>query len=128
VFTPLWEVAMPPLARARRRAASAVGALLITALALPPLAWADVTANPDPSGLPGSSKLQKLLDGLYSWALILALGALVISALVWALGSHSQNYGAAHAGKRGVVVAALAALLIGAGPTIVNFFYRAGGG
>jgi len=87
-----------------------------------------VSANPDPTGLPGSGKLQKLLNGLYSWSLILSLAALVISALIWALGSHSQHYGAAHGGKRGVLIAALAAFLIGAGPSIVNFFYGAGGG
>jgi hypothetical protein len=103
--------------------ASAVAFLLAT----PAVALADVNAKPDPHGLPGTDKLQGLLNGLYSWALILALGALVISALVWALGSHSHHYGAAHGGKRGVFLSALAALLIGAGPTIVNFFYKAGG-
>ena len=86
----------------------------------------DVSANPDPGGLPGRDKLQRLLNGLYSWSLVIALGALVVAALAWAVGAHSNHYGAASAGRRGVLVAAGASLLIGAGPTIVNFFYNLG--
>lgn len=89
---------------------------------------AAVDADPDPSQLPGGQVLQNLTDGIMGWALILSLVALIVSAAAWALGSNSQNYQYAVAGKRGVVVAGLAALLIGAAPAIINFFFSAGSG
>ena len=92
------------------------------------LAWmADVvTIHPDPSALPGGQVLQNLMDGLDSWALALALVGLVIGAAAWALGSHGQNYQQTFVGRRAVLISGLAALLIGAGPGIVNFFFNAG--
>ena len=87
-----------------------------------------VDANPDPSQLPGGQVLQNLTNGIMGWGLILALIALIVSAASWALGANSQNYQYAVAGKRGVVVSGLAALLIGAAPAIINFFFNAGTG
>ena len=87
---------------------------------------AQVAGNPDPSQLPGGQVLQQLTNGIMGWALILALVALVVSAVSWALGSNSNNYQYAVAGRRGVVVAGLAALLIGAAPAIINFFFDTG--
>ena len=85
-----------------------------------------VSAKPDPSGLPGQDKLQKLVDGLYSWSLILILAALVVAAIVWAWGAHSNHHGAASSGRRGVLLAAAAGLLVGMAPQVVNFFYGVG--
>jgi Family of unknown function (DUF6112) len=87
-----------------------------------------VTMKPDPSQLPGGAQLQSLMDGLQFWALALALVGLVIGAAAWALGSHGQNYQQTFIGRRAVLISGLAALLIGAGPGIVNFFYNAGSG
>jgi MFS family permease len=87
-----------------------------------------VTLDPNPGNLPGGAVLQQLTDGLGGWALILALVGLVIGAAAWALGAHSQNYHQAFNGRRTVLVSALAALLIGAAPAIVNFFFHAGQG
>lgn len=87
---------------------------------------AQVAGNPDPSQLPGGQVLQQLTNGIMGWALILALVALVISAVSWALGANSNNYQYSVAGRRGVVVAGLAALLIGAAPAIINFFFDTG--
>jgi hypothetical protein len=97
----------------------------------PPVAerWArllDVTMNPDPNGLPGASVLQQLTNGLGSWALVLSLAGLLIGAAAWALGSHSQNYHQSMIGRRAVLVSGLAALLVGAAPALVNFFFNAG--
>jgi MFS family permease len=94
--------------------------------ALPALA--DVTLNPSVGNLPGGDVLQRLTNGLGGWALVAALVGLVIGAAAWALGAHSQNYHQAFAGRRTVLVSALAALLIGAGPGLVNFFFHAGTG
>lgn len=89
-------------------------------------ATAQVAARPDPSGLPGTDKLQQLVNGAYLWVLILTLGALVVSAAIWAWGSQSNNVRAASDGRRGVGVALLAALIVGAAPMLVNWFYGLG--
>ena len=89
---------------------------------------ADVTLNPDPSSLPGGGTLQQLTNGLGGWALILALAGLVIGAAAWALGAHSQNYHQSFAGRRAVLVSGVAALLIGAAPILINFFFHTGTG
>ncbi|MFP4636547.1 MAG: DUF6112 family protein [Nitriliruptoraceae bacterium] len=89
---------------------------------------ARVTGDPDPSQLPGGEVLQNLTNGIMGWALALSLIALLVSAAAWALGANSQNYQYTVAGKRGVLVAGIAALLIGAAPAIVNFFFDAGTG
>jgi MFS family permease len=88
----------------------------------------DVQLQPDTSALPGGQVLQNLMNGLGGWALALALVGLVIGAAAWALGSHSQNYQQTFVGRRAVLISGLAALLIGAGPAIVNFFFKAGQG
>lgn len=82
--------------------------------------------SPTASKLPGGAVLQTLVDGLGGWALILALGGLVIGAALWALGSHSQNYQQSFVGKRAVLVSGLAALVIGAAPVIIDFFFHTG--
>jgi hypothetical protein len=88
----------------------------------------DVSLHPALSALPGSGTLQALVNGLGAWALIAALVGLVIGAAAWALGVHAQNFQQSMVGKRAVLVSALAALLIGAAPPIVNFFYGQGVG
>jgi hypothetical protein len=81
-----------------------------------------VDVNPDPSDLPGGNVIQQMLDGLAGWALFGSLAALLISAIVWALGANGGNYHAANKGKTGVLVAAITALLVGAAPALINFF------
>jgi MFS family permease len=87
-----------------------------------------VTLTPDPGQLPGGGTLQQLANGIGGWALILALVGLVIGAAAWALGAHSQNYHQSFVGRRAVLVSGLAALLIGAAPSLINFFFGAGVG
>jgi hypothetical protein len=86
----------------------------------------NVKLDPRPSGLPGSNVLQGLVDGLAFWALLAALAALVAGAAIWAWASHAQNHHYAAGGRRAAGVAALAALLIGAAPALINFFADAG--
>lgn len=88
----------------------------------------DVSLNPNTGNLPGGALLQHLTDGLGGWALVLALVGLLIGAAAWALGSHAQNYQQSFFGRRAVLVSGLAALLIGAAPALVNFFFHAGQG
>lgn len=89
---------------------------------------ADVTLNPSTDNLPGGGALQRLTDGIGGWALVLSLLALVVGAVAWALGAHSSNYQQSYTGRRTVLVAGLASLLIGAGPAVVNFFFHVGQG
>jgi len=89
---------------------------------------ANVTMSPDPTQLPGGQVLQNLTNGLGGWALALSLVGLLIGAAAWALGAHSQNYQQSYSGRKAVLVSGLAALLIGAGPAIVNFFFSTGQG
>ena len=85
-----------------------------------------VSLNPSLNALPGGGTLQSLVDGLGAWALIAALAGLVLGAAAWALGVHAQNFQQSMVGRRAVLVSGLAALLIGAAPHIVNFFFGQG--
>ena len=91
-------------------------------MALAPL----VDIRPDPAKLPGNNVIQQLADGLAGWALWGSLFALLVSALIWGLGSHSGNYHAAGRGKTGVLIAGVTALLVGAAPALINFFNELG--
>ncbi|MCU1491211.1 MAG: hypothetical protein JWM85_2616 [Acidimicrobiaceae bacterium] len=85
-----------------------------------------VTLNPSSSGLPGTSELQSLANGLGWWGLIASLVGLVVGAATWALGAHSNNYQHASTGRRAVLVSGAAALVIGAAPSVLSFLFSAG--
>lgn len=85
-----------------------------------------VSLNPSATSLPGGSVLQSLVNGLGFWALLAALAGLVIGAATWALGAHTNNYQHSATGRRAVLVSIAAALIIGAAPTLLNFFFSAG--
>ncbi|MEI8127024.1 MAG: DUF6112 family protein [Actinomycetota bacterium] len=87
---------------------------------------ADVHMTPTPTALPGSAALQQLVNGLAGWALLLCLAAMIIGAVLWAFGSHSQNMHQSMAGRRSLVTAVLAAIVIGSAPSLVNFFFHTG--
>ena len=90
------------------------------------LAGPGVHLNPDATRLPGASVLQNLADGVGGWALVAAMVGIVVGAVLWAFGHYSQNYQQAYNGRRGVMVSALAAVLIGGAPHIVSFFLGQG--
>jgi hypothetical protein len=56
------------------------------------------------------------------------LAGLVLAAIVWAIGSHSSNPHLAGRGKSGVLVAFVAAVLIGGANVLVDFFVTTGKG
>jgi hypothetical protein len=87
---------------------------------------ATVNLNPSTSDLPGGAALQSLADGIAGWALIGALVALVLGAMLWAIGSHTQNMHQSSQGRRAVLSSLVAAILIGAAPTLINFFFNTG--
>ena len=88
--------------------------------------FAGVTLTPSVSALPGASVLQQLANGLGAWALIGSLIALLLGAVMWAIGSHTQNMHQSAAGRRTVVTSLIAAVLIGAAPSLINFFFKTG--
>ncbi|HWD23949.1 MAG TPA: DUF6112 family protein [Acidimicrobiales bacterium] len=90
------------------------------------LAASIVDISPNQNSLPGSSELTSLAGGLEWVALLVALVGFVIGAAAWAIGSHSNNYQSAAAGRRAVLVSGAAALVIGAAPAVVNFLYTGG--
>ena len=87
-----------------------------------------VNVNPNPSGLPGSDALQKLLNGAAALALLACVAAFVIGAAQWGFGSRSQNYSQAADGKERMLKSVGGAFGIGAVAAVINFFYSAGTG
>jgi Mn2+/Fe2+ NRAMP family transporter len=85
-----------------------------------------VTAQPNPSGLPGSNVLQQLVNGAEAWALAIALLGAFVGAAIWAVASHTHNHHYAGRGRMAAIVSAAAALVIGAAPGLVNFFQHLG--
>jgi hypothetical protein len=85
-----------------------------------------VTARLQLTNLPGSGVLQRLVNGVEAWGLVIALLGVFIGAAVWAIATHSHNPHHAHHGKFAALVSAAAALLIGGGPGLVNFFQHLG--
>jgi hypothetical protein len=92
----------------------------------PRIVFAGVHLTPDVSALPGGGTLQQLVNGVAGWALIGALVALLVGAVAWAFGAHAHNVHQATSGRRAVLTAAGAALLIGAAPALINFAFHAG--
>jgi len=87
---------------------------------------APVTANPN--ALPGSAAITQLLSGLTFWAFLAAVLGMLLGAAMWAVGHHSSNYQQAANGRRGVIVSGFAALIVGAAPALVSFFFTMGQG
>ena len=85
-----------------------------------------VTAHPDLTALPGSNVLQQLVNGVEAWALAVALLGAFVGAGLWAVASHTNSHHYAARGRMAALVSAAAALVIGAGPGLVNFFQHLG--
>jgi hypothetical protein len=91
-----------------------------------PTILADVT--PNSTGLPGIGSLSNIVGALLTIGLIACVAGLVIAAIVWAIGTHSSNPYLAGRGKSGVLVAFVAAILIGGANVLVDFFVTTGKG
>lgn len=82
--------------------------------------------TPREGGLPGLSVLKEVMGSINLFGIIAVVGALAVSAGVWAWGHHSGGHQAEANGKKGVLVSAGAALLLGAANGIVAFFSSLG--
>jgi len=85
-----------------------------------------VTAHPNMTGLPGSNVLQQLVNGAEAWALAIALLGSFVGAGIWAVASHTHNHQYAARGRMAALISGAAAMVIGAGPGLVNFFQHLG--
>lgn len=85
-----------------------------------------IDIDPNSSGLPGIDQLRLIVGAVMTVALILAVLSLLVSAIVWGLGSNSSNPHLAQRGKTGVIVSCGAAILAGAAVTLINFFWTVG--
>ncbi len=86
----------------------------------------DPGITPNEGGLPGLNVLKQVMGSINLFALVAAVGALAVSAGVWAWGHHSGGHQAEANGKKGVTVSAGAALLLGAANGVVAFFSTLG--
>ncbi|WP_270889243.1 DUF6112 family protein [Pedococcus sp. 5OH_020] len=85
-----------------------------------------IDIRPNSSGLPGIQALSEIVGALLTFGLVASVAGVALSAITWAIGSNSSNPHLAGRGKTGVIVAAAAAMLIGAANTLVTFFTNAG--
>jgi hypothetical protein len=82
---------------------------------------AQVNAEPDPNGLPGSNVLEQMVDGLLYLALLGCLAAMLIGAAVWAFASRGHNPHYAQMGKGAALIAFFGAIVAAAAPALINF-------
>ncbi len=78
--------------------------------------------------LPGEQTLETLASGVGHWALLAAIVGIIVGGVMWAFGHFTHNYQQSYSGRRGVIVSAVAALLIGGASQIISFFFTAGTG
>lgn len=100
--------------------------LVSTLTQVPALVPMDIVITPNDSGLPGIAQLRTIVGAVMTIGLILSVLALIVSAIVWGLGSNSSNPHLASRGKVGVLISCGAAVICGASVTLINFFWNVG--
>jgi di/tricarboxylate transporter len=82
--------------------------------------------NLQASAVPALDVLHKLVDALAGAVAIAILAGGLLSVGAWVLGHRSGNYQASDYGKNGVIITAVAAVLLGLGPTLINWLILSG--
>src|SRR4249919_4003060 len=119
-----------PSARRRvwRRGGAAVGVVL-WAVSVPLVAWAQVIPNPPADGSAPGAQLVAQVLGWLKWAgLASALAGLLIGAIAIGVGHFGSNYSASSAGRKWLLGGMGAAILSGLSWTIATTLYSATGG
>ena len=83
------------------------------------------TVTPDATFF-GTNVATSWMNGIAYLALIMVIIGLVLSAGLWAIGAFSNNYTQSVNGKKGFLICAAAALVIGAANTGISYFYKQG--
>lgn len=86
----------------------------------------DISISPNSTGLPGISQLRHIAGASTTIRLVLAVLALIISAIVWRSGRNLPTRTSPGRGKLGVLVALGAAGVCGASVTLVKSFWNLG--
>ena len=81
---------------------------------------------PDFGGVGGDDDLRAIVGTLLMFVLIIAVLALIVCAIIWAVASSSGNYQAATRARIGLFVAIGTAALAGSGVAWVNFLLGVG--
>ncbi|MCW2594131.1 MAG: hypothetical protein JWP39_19 [Jatrophihabitans sp.] len=111
-----------PASHVRSLAASLAGSARTAVLSRLPL---EVSVTPN-SKLPGTTQLNTLIGGLVTWVLLACVGAVLLGAAAWGIGSRSGYYGAQQNGRMMVLGGAVGAMVAGAASALVNFGFGLG--
>jgi hypothetical protein len=86
---------------------------------------AQVTVEPDSTGMPGADLVQRLLNWTQMVALWGSLAALLVGAAMYGLARESGGYGSASRGKSLALGGIIGAIIAGVAPTAVNLLFEA---
>ena len=86
---------------------------------------AQVSVDPNSTGMPGADLIQRLLNWSQMLALWGSLGALLIGAAMYGLAREGGSYGGASRGKTLALGGVVGAILAGVAPTAVNMLFKA---
>ena len=86
---------------------------------------AQVSVDPNSTGMPGADLIQRLLNWSQMLALWGSLGALLIGAAMYGLAREGVSYGGASRGKALAMGGVVGAILAGVAPTAVNMLFEA---
>jgi hypothetical protein len=76
--------------------------------------------------LPGLATFKGLVLGLIPYALVACVAAFLIGAILWAVGAFGHNPQHSSRGKTTLIVALVAALLVGGAAYLVGWFHGVG--
>jgi hypothetical protein len=88
---------------------------------------AQVSVNPNSTGMPGGAFVQQLLGWLSQLALWGSLASILIGAALYGISQNTGNYAGGYRGKQLAAAGAVGAVLAGLAPTAVNLLFRAAG-
>ena len=86
---------------------------------------AQVSVDPNSTGMPGADLIQRLLNWSQMLALWGSLAALLIGAAMYGLAREGGSYGGASRGKTLALGGVVGAILAGVAPTAVNMLFEA---
>ena len=86
---------------------------------------AQVSVDPNSTGMPGADLIQRLLNWSQMLALCGSLGALLIGAAMYGLAREGGSYGGASRGKALAMGGVVGAILAGVAPTAVKMLFEA---
>jgi hypothetical protein len=87
------------------------------------LAGPNLHLNPNPSGIPGSSQVQTLMNGVAWGGLVLCVLGIVLGGATLAYGNIGNSSFVQSVGKQRIVLACVGAAGIGLATSLVGFMY-----